>query len=236
MILASDILSGAYLLLGRPSQADLHYGDMLDLAEDLLMGRLLDMKLVGRGNFQTIGEWTTPDASEMSALAFTNGETNIIPRKMEWRYIGDNSDYTNPRLAEIISFESLNEFQRKSINETAVAFYNGAQEIAFSELNVELLNREYRLTFTSMSGISFSAVTSQADLPSVLTTMCKYELALLCLDQVINETERWMERRERLRNSLMMEFLRWEARFKKLTETRFGSSKVSKMGGRLMRR
>jgi hypothetical protein len=232
-ILASDIVSGAYQLLGRPSQSDLPYQDVLDHAKDVIRGRYLDLKLSARNHTATVGSWATPNDREGSALVFSNGTTDFIPVRMEWRDI-NAVDSATPINVQIVALEQLNELYRKTdgYRETYAAFYNGFSEIAFSEPREVLLNRQYRLTFESMDDVNFASLSSSAQLPALFITLCKYETALVCLDQVVNETDGWSEKRERLRVTLSARMGQEEQRFDRWRKSLYGNKLVRKTGFR----
>lgn len=230
MINSTDIIEGAYRLLGRPQQSDLHYQDVLDTARNVIRGRYADMKMSARNHTTTVGEWVTPTDKEMSALPFTGGETNVIPVKMEWRYITDQSQLVLPRKAEIVSYENLTDLWRREVGaETFVAFYNNFSQIAFSEIQLTLSLRQYRLIYESLGDIDLE-LTGATELPDLFLPLCQYETAFLCLDQSYNTTSEWAEKRERLRVTLGAAMGQWDERFKKWQMSLFGNAIVKKRG------
>lgn len=230
MITASNIVSTVYRLLGNPSQSDLPYQDVLHYLARIVSGHLIDMKMLGRNHTSVIGSWVTPTGREMNASAFAGGETNFIPTRMEWLPLGDY-DTAIPRTVEITGLEVLNERLRSSHGEAYVAFYNGMQSIAFSDPHEVVINRQYRLTYESTAMASLG-MSDSVTLPEDFTILCEFETALFCLDQVANESEKWMEKRERLRATLGMETARWLERFQKWQNSRFGNKLVNKVGYR----
>lgn len=229
---AADIVSESYRLLGRPAQADLPYQDVLDTAKDVIRGYLVDMKLSARNHTPQIGAWVTPNDREMTTAGFAGGIFNFIPVRVEWRYLWADDSTTTPMRAEVVSFEQLSDMYRLSTQtETFCAFYNGNQSIAFSETPETLAQREYRLIYESMEDLSL-ALNKNVELPALFVTLCKYETALNCLDQVINTSETWIEKRERMRKTLLMNVGEWREKFSKWRTSAFGQKKVTKLGYR----
>lgn len=230
----TDVIRGAYQLLGRPSQKDLPYQDVIDHAKDAIRGRLLDIKMASRGHTNVIGAWVTPtDVDDMSTSAFVSGATNFIPVKVEWR-IKNDTDIQFPRKAEVVAWSALGELYRDSLSiaETYVAFSDNFSKIAFSETIEMLGNREYRIIYETLDDPTVEIGGETATLPSLFITLCKYEAALLCLDQVANQSNEWAELRERLRYSLSARLAVEEQRFKKWNTTLFGNKKVKRLGFR----
>ena len=230
-ILASDIVTTAYRKLGRPSQGDLPYQDVLDNARDAMRGRMLDLKLSARNHSVVTGGWVTPNDREMVSAGFVGGQVNIIPVSAEWRYTNTDLDII-PRKADIVAFEQLPELYRvaRQSSETFVSFYteNGVSKIAFSETAETLAYREYRIIYESMADVDFDSLTSEAGLPELFVTLCGVETALSSLDAVENSTEEWKEKRDRLRASLTFEFAQHNQRFEKWSKTLYGNKKVRK--------
>jgi hypothetical protein len=235
----TDVIRGAYQLLGRPSQADLPYQDMIDHAKDVIRGRLLDMKMAARGHTNVIGPWVAPTGQEMPTTAFTttqstpNGVLNFIPVKVEWRVKNDSSEQL-PRKAEVMAWEQLGENYRSVLTfaETFVAFTDNFSKIAFSEVYETLQFREYRIIYETLDDVDVELGSSTNDLPALFITLCKYETAVMCLDQVVNESMEWAEKRERLRSSLIGRLAVEERRFYKWNTTAFGNKKVKRLGFR----
>lgn len=230
-IQASAIVSRVYRLLGDPSQADLPYRDVLDVVQDVAGGRYLDLRMTGRDHASVIGAWVTPTDREMNAAAFAGGNPSFIPVRMEWLALGDDPAITAPRPVQLVGLANLNDLFRTSQSDTYAAFYNGMESIAFSELPEILYQRQYRLTYEPTGAVSLE-ITGEANLPSEFVTLCAYETAFLCLDHVANESEKWIDKRERLRVTLATETARWDERFRKWQTGRFGNKVVQKVGYR----
>ena len=232
-VTASDIVTGAYQLLGRPSQTDLPYEDVLEATRDVVRGRTLDLKLAQRDRTLQIGDWVTQSAREMSSSGFVGGLDNFIPMKVEWRYIAEAtvSPAPQPRKVDIVAYESLSDFNPISDGyfETFCAFYNQFQNIAFSENTTELALRQYRVLYEDTEDV-IATKDSTAEFPALFITLCKYEVGLLCLDQVRNDS--FADERERLRRTFTQQFMLWNDRFTQWRKTSFGSKKVKKLGFR----
>ena len=228
-----DIVKGAYQLLGRPSQLDLPYQDVLDHARDVIRGRLLDLKLASRGHTNTVGPWVTPTAREMDSDSFVSEKTNFIPVKIEWRTASDTST-SFPRKAEVVAYEQLGDLYRSTTTfaETYVAFTNNFSRIAFSETDETLDSREYRIIYEDLDDISLALSGTTDAIPGLFITLCKYETAIMCLDHVVNASNEWAEKRERLRSALMARFSAEESRFQKWHRTLFGNKKIKRLGFR----
>jgi len=235
-ILSSDILTEAYQILGRPSQLDLPYLDLLVLVKDVARGRILDLKLSARDHTTQIGPWVVPSDREMSTSGFVGGLENFIPVKVEWRYL--TSDGVVPAVmpfqAEVVAFDQLGDLSRKSMTETETfcAFYDQFDNIAFSEDSTTLSFREYRVLYEDTSDVTLAALSDSVQLPELFITLCKYESGLVALDQIRNADPEWAERRERLRQTFTAQFMIWDHRFKKFQTTLYGNKKVKKLGAR----
>lgn len=229
----TDVIRGAYQLLGRPSQGDLPYQDVIDHAKDCIRGRLLDLKMAARGHTNIVGDWVTPSAREMSSSSFVNGATNFLPVKVEWRNLNDTS-ISLPRKVEVVAYEQITELYRSTTTyaETYVAFTDNFSKIAFSEVYPNLQTRQYRVIYETLEDPTVYLGEETTVLPDMFVTLCKYETALLCLDQVVNETAEWAEKRERLRGSLTQRLMVEEQRFRKWNTTMFGNKKVRRLGFR----
>lgn len=303
----TDVIRGAYQLLGRPSQADLPYQDVIDHAKDVIRGRLLDLKMAARGHTNVVGPWvgqrtlTLTDATnaspivvtcanhylatgqtvtisgvtgntaangtykvtdltnntfsldgstgngayvsggsvvvplkqEMGAGAFVTGLTNFIPVKVEWRGISEAAT-AFPRKVEVVAYEQLGDLYRTTttLSETYVAFTDNFQNIAFSETDETLATREYRVIYEALEDPTVTLGDTSSDFPAMFITLCKYETAVMCLDHVVNDSQRWMEKRERLRGSLTARLLVEDRRFTKWNLTLFGNKKVKRLGFR----
>jgi hypothetical protein len=228
MIIVSEILTAGYRKLGRPSQADMPYQDLLDIARDVIRENTLDLKLMARNHTNTAGGWVTPTDSDMTASGFTSGLDNIVPVKMEWRPTGSDSTLL-PLKAEIVSYEALGDLARIS-GQTYVAFYNGWQSIAFSETAETLAQREYRLIYEDMEDISALTTTSTAQIPAIFVTFCQDDVAFRALDYVENPSEAWAEKRERLRPNIVRQYIDNKTRFIKWGQSLLGNKKIHKVG------
>lgn len=229
-IQVADIISGAYLLLGRPSQADLHYEDMLALARDVLNTWMVKLKLSARGHTLCPGSWDTPTDTEMPSAGFASGYDGFLPVKMEWRHLS-NDGTMQPAKAEIVAYEQLADLSEKAYSETYVAFYDNNSMIAFSETAETLASREYRLWFEPMS-LSIASVGASVPLPEMFVTLCKYDLALLSLDVMRNDTESELARKDTLRKALFPRYMDAKEDFDKWSTTAFGNKKITKLGFR----
>ena len=229
----TDVIRGAYQLLGRPSQTDLPYQDVIDHAKDVIRGRLLDLKMAARGHTNVVGPWVTPTSREMSSGAFVSNLDNFIPVKVEWRTQSDSST-AFPRKAEVVAYEQLGDLYRSTTTfaETYVAFTDNLQKIAFSETDETLEDREYRIIYETLEDPAIALGGTTATFPALFMTLCKYETAVMCLDQVVNESLEWAEKRERLRMSLSARLAAEEQRFNKWNTTLFGNKKVKRLGFR----
>lgn len=229
-----DIVRGAYQLLGRPSQLDLPYKDVLEHARDVIRGRLLDLKMSARGHTNVTGPFVAPTAQTMEVAPFIGENTTyFIPVKVEWRTLADIQT-VHPRKAEVVAFEQLGELFRSSqaFDETYVAFTDNFSKITFSEPLDALDKREYRIVYEDLSDVTAGLEETVNELPDLFIVLCKYETAVMCLDHVTNETNDWMEKRERLRSSLLGRFAMEEQRFTKWRNTLFGNKKIKRLGFR----
>lgn len=239
-ISGTAIAQGIYRLLGRPSQTDLPYSDVLDAARDVYRGRLFDMKLANRNHTLAFSSWYTPTAAEgvnLTSFSIASGTTNIFPVKMEWRPVNAATNY-KPRKAEVVSFENLSEYARmaRTEDETYVAFY-GSNLVAFSETVDALALREYRVIYEDTEDVTMAALSDTiTEVPDMLAPLFYYEGALLLLDQVRNDSPDWQDRRERLRGSLTAPFMEWDRRFNTWRRTLYGNKIVNKRGYRSGRR
>lgn len=233
-ILASDILAETYQILGRPSQADLPYLDLLVLVKDVARGRILDLKLATRNHTMTAGSWVTPSAREMSTSGFVGGLENFIPVKVEWRYTSEasNDPPVMPRTVQVTTFEHLGELWGKatSTSEAYCAFYNAFADIAFSENSTELASRQYRIWYEDTADITLAALSDTVELPALFTTLCKYEAALTALNQIQNNTPEWTDQRERLRVDFTAQLGIWSQRFEQWRRNLWGVKKAAKGG------
>lgn len=229
----TDVIRGAYQLLGRPSQADLPYQDMIDHAKDAIRGRLLDMKMAARGHTNVVGPWVQVTDQEMPTTSFVSGALNFIPVKVEWRASNDPNQQL-PRKADVVAWEQLGEMYRgvTTFSETFVAFTDNFSKIAFSETPETLGGRDYRVIYETLDDIDVALEDSTDNIPGLFITLCKYETAVMCLDQVVNESNEWAEKRERLRISLLGRLALEERRFDKWNKTLFGNKKVKRLGFR----
>lgn len=230
----TDVIRGAYQLLGRPSQGDLPFQDVIDHAKDVIRGRLLDLKLASRGHTDIIGPWVTPtDVDDMNTTSFVSGQTNFIPVRVEWRIKNDTSTQF-PRRAEVVNWSARADLYRESLtlSETYVSFSDNFSKIAFSETLETLENRDYRIIYETLEDPTVSIGGTTTVLPDLFITLCKYETALACLDQVENQSNEWAEKRERLRNSLASKIVGESQRFDRWNRTLYGNKKVKRLGFR----
>lgn len=237
-IVYDDIIRGAYQILGRPSQQDLPYQDVIDYAADVIRGRLLDVKMAVRGRTNVVGPWVVPTSREMSSSAFVNGKTNFIPVKVEWKTSLD-VDTSFPRKAEVVAYEQLGDLYRSTTTfaETYVAFTNNMQTVSFSETDETLSLREYRIIYEDLDDLGDITLGESPNetndiFPGLFLNLCKYETALACLDHVVNLSLEWGEKRERLRRSISMRVAVEERRFDKWKNQLFGNKKVKRLGFR----
>lgn len=237
-ILASNILTETYQILGRPSQGDLPYLDLLVLVKDVVRGRMVDLKTSGRNHTLTAGAWVTPTSREMSSSGFVSGQIHFIPTKVEWRYLAESGQYPEPmpKTVTVTSFETLGNLYGNKASEAEVycAFYDNFSKIAFSDDENALINRQYRVWYEDTGDVTLDDLTDSADLPELFITLCKYEAALVVLDQIRNADPEWTERRERLRTQFAAQVGIWTGRFEKWQQRLWGNKKVSK-GGKPMR-
>lgn len=235
-IAVSDIVAGAYQLLGRPSQLDLPYKDVVNNARDVVRGFILDLKLSARDHKTTFTAWITPNAREMDVLDFTGhiGLDSFLPTKMEWRYAASASQDPIPFKVEFVSYEQLYDLAAKSRRdtETYVALYNDNTKMAFSETFTILLQRQYRMSYESLNDETITALNQNAALPALFITYCKYKTAEISLDQVENTSDVWMEKRGRLRPAIQQGINEWEPRKKQFVFTLYGNKQTKKLGYR----
>lgn len=229
----TDIIKGAYQLLGRPSQLDLPYQDVIDHAKDVIRGRLLDLKMAARNHTNVTGPWVTPTSREMSSGGFVSNLDNFIPVKVEWRPVTEPPT-SFPRKAEVVAYEQLEHLYRSTVTfaETYVAFTDNFTKISFSETDETLTQREYRVIYETLEDPTVALGGTSANFPALFITLCKYETALVCLDQVENQSPEWVEKRERLRQSLSQRLVLEDSRFRKWNTTLFGNKKVKRLGFR----
>jgi hypothetical protein len=232
-MLASEIVSETYRLLRRPSQDALPYRDVLKTANDVIRGRLVDMKMAARNHTPEVGSWVVPSGRTMNAAGFTGGRSFVLPVSMEWRYQSQD-DAAVPQRVELVSYEMLNDLWRSSFTEVYAAFYrsNGQSMVAFSDAADYVSDREYRLVYETLSDTVIDDTTTQIDLPDLFEPLCSVETAIKSLDYVHNDTEDWAMARERLRSSLTTDFLQWNERFKQWQNTLYGNKLVTKGGFR----
>jgi hypothetical protein len=169
----------------------------------------------------------------MSSASFVSSLNNFIPVKVEWRTASDTST-SFPRKAEVVAYEQLGDLYRSTTTfaETYVAFTDNFTKIAFSETSETLESREYRIIYETLEDPSVALGDSSANFPALFITLCKYETAVMCLDQVVNESNEWIEKRERLRQSLTARLMVEDKRFQKWNTTLFGNKKVKRLGFR----
>lgn len=234
-ILASSILTETYQILGRPSQQDLPYLDLLVLVKDVARGRVLDLKTAGRNHTLAAGSWVTPSAREMATSGFVGGIENFIPVKVEWRHTAESTQtpLPMPKTVEVVSFETLGNLYGKKTSELEAycAFYDSFANIAFSDDSNTLANRQYRIWYEDTADITLGALTDTlTQFPDLFITLCKYEAGLVALNQIRNADPEWVERRERLRVDFATQVGVWSARFETWQRTLWGNKLVKKHG------
>lgn len=212
--------------------------DALAHVRDVARGRILDLKLTAKNHTVSIGGWVTPSAREMATSGFVGGLENFIPVKVEWRYLTEASvdPAPMPSRVEVVSLESLNDLYFKSVStkDTYCAFYDSFASIAFSENADVLALRQYRITYEDTSDITLANVSQYVELPDIFITLCAYETALICLNQVRNSSPDWADERERLRGDFTAQAMIWDQRFNKWRSHTWGNKIVSK-GGKPLR-
>lgn len=233
-VTVSDIIIGAYRKLGRPSQADMPYADLISLSNEVYQGMLLDMKLSAREHTTDIGSWVTPTARNMATTSFTGGG-EIIPTRVEWRIADDTTAI--PMKAEIVAYDNINELAMKArtVNETYVSFYDGFANILFSESLEVLETREYRIIYETLA---YTAMTSKSDsltIPALFSTYAIEEVSIRALDEVYNSTPEWAEKRERMRMSIAMSLVENKKRWSKYVTSLYGNKISHKLGFRTRR-
>lgn len=228
----TDLVQGAYLLLGRPGQPDLPFQDVLTHAGDVVRGRFLDLRLARNSHETQRTGWVTPSARSVASSAFSI-TGNYLPTKVEWRFT-DADTSIPPFRAEIVAPESMDEryYLSRKIQETYVAFENQGTTILFSESTNVLAKRQYRIWYEDLNAITTPAIGGTVDILEPFLTLLKYELALRLIDQVRTGTSEWAEERERLRQSLKAVLAMEEARWEKWRTSYFGDRKVKKLGYR----
>lgn len=233
-IVASDILRETYQILGRPSQQDLPYLDLLVLVKDVARGRIVDLKTSGRNHTLTAGSWVTPSAREMSTSGFVGGLENFIPVKVEWRYTAEASldPASMPKTVEVVAFENLGRLYGRKVNDLDAycAFYDAFANIAFSDDSETLSNRQYRIWYEDTTDVTLDGLSDNATLPELFITLCKYEAGLVALDQILNTSPEWADKRERLRPQFTAQVGIWTDRFEKWQRTLWGNKVVTKKG------
>lgn len=232
----SDIISGALRLIGRPSQSDLPYQDVLDTARDVIRGRLIDLKLTNRNHTILKSNYYTPTAQEdVSASLFGIGAsvTRFVPVKMEWRP-KDAEENTKPRTVTLVSYEQLTDYYRKTRSDSEVfaSYYNGDQ-FAFADTVQMLATREFRVVYEDMEDVDMDALADTVtDIPDIFVPLVQHEVAIQCLALVKNETETWMQRRDGYLKTLIPSYEKWNDRFETWSMSLMGNKKVRKLGFR----
>lgn len=225
-MLVSDVLSEAYRKLGRPGQTDMPYEDLIKIVRDVWRGLTLDLKFAAKGHQAIQGNWVTPTSREMSSASFTGGGY-IIPLSAEWRPSGSDPDYL-PNSAEIIAYEQINNIGYGT-DKSIVAFYDGFGQIVFGDLEGVLFEREYRITYESLSDVDLDQTTDLIQTPDLFVSYLSDEAAVRALDYV-DGNEVWAEKRERLRGILTAQIMEGRQRFEKWKKTQFGNKKSTKKG------
>lgn len=227
-ITGTDIVRGAYRLMGRPSQADLPYQDVIDNAHDVVNGFLLELKLSNRNHTAVIGSWVNPAAQTESIVRYTGDTDFIIPVKCEWRVL-NGGDTQIPQKVEFCAVESIDELQQ--VPQEYVALYNNNTSIRFSAPLTILLTRQYRLIYEPFAPTVIDGLSDEiTSLPDFFKTLCQYETAAISINQVQNITEDWTKRKEALLMTIMPMLVQWRERFERWKSSRYGNRKVRKNG------
>jgi hypothetical protein len=233
-MIVSDVAKGSYQLLGRPSQADLPYSDLLVHVGDVVTGRLMDMSLTARNRRMLLSNWTPGTDRVMDVASFGLETSQFFPVKVEMR-MADSDEDARPYPVQIVAYETLDTLGSTSINESYCAFYNDYTQIAFSDLISDVENREYRIEYEPLgyrtAGVA-TLVTDDTRIDDAFLSLCKYEVALRCLDEIQNGTDEWKETRERKKQSFLAVLGQEEGRFKKFNTTQFGSKVIRRQGFR----
>lgn len=224
MIQVSDILREAYRKLGKPSQADMPFIDLIAIVADVYRGVMLDLKMTARNHSTVLGAWTVPTDREMSTAIFTGGD-HIIPINVEWRP-ADSPDISFSYPVEIIAFEQIGAMPFKT-DMPYVAFYNGFANVRFSDVDELMQSREYRFTYEPLGAVNIDEVTDLTELPPLFLSYLSDEVSVRALD-MIDGNDAWAEKRERLRPMLLASLGENKARFNKFRMTQFGNKIVRK--------
>jgi hypothetical protein len=228
-IVGTDIVRGAYRLMNRPPQADIRYKDIVANARDVVLGRLLDLKMSNRNHTSIVGAWRTPTAQTENATLYASSEM-FIPTKAEWRYVNGDAAQV-PHEVEFCSLESISE--NSQLDREYVALYDNNTKVQWSAPLTVLSTREYRIVYEDLEIDDFSQLASVIEnFPSQFLTLCQYETAAITIHQVDNDTEAWMMKKERLLQTIKPMLETWIARFETWRLSRFGNRKVYKKGFR----
>jgi hypothetical protein len=228
-ILALDIVRGAYRLIGRPSQSDIRYKDVLQNASDVITGRLLDLKMSNRNHTAIVGAWHTPTA-QIEDVSIYATDKMFIPVKAEWRYKNGNETQI-PQQVEFCALETISENAR--IAREYVAIYDDQLKLQWSAPLTTLQTREYRIVYESFDfSNALSLAGSVTKLPSQFVTLCQYETASMTIHQVENDSEAWQMKKARLLETIMPMLAVWNERFETWRLSRFGNRLTYKKGFR----
>lgn len=226
---ASTIVTGVFQLLGRPSLQDMPYTDILTHTSDVVTGRLLDMSMAGKNRQTLMSEWVQGTDQTMDVGDWDLETDRFIPTKVEARTAGSEGRAST---VQVVALEQLEDLALKANGEMYCAFHEDFQSITFSDLESVVDTKEYRIHYEPISRLDL-VVRADTQIDDVFTSLCKYETALRCLDQVENDTEAWTAKRERLRPGFLAIFLQEQARFDKFNKTRFGNKKFKRQGFRV---
>jgi hypothetical protein len=232
-MIVSDIATGSYQLLGRPSQQDLPYADLLVHVGDVVTGRLMDMSLTARNRKMLMSNWTLSTDRVMDVASFGLETSQFFPVKVEWR-ASDADEESRPYKVEVVAYEALDSLGQTSRNESYCAFFNDYTQIAFSDLVIQ--DREYRIEYEPLgyrTAGQATLVTDDTRIDDAFLSLCKYEVALRALDEVKTPTEEWKDERERKRQTFLAVLGQETTRFNKFNTTQFGNKTTKRQGFRV---
>jgi hypothetical protein len=218
-IQVSDVLTEAYRKLGKPSQADMPFMDLIGVVRDVWRGLSLDLKMAARGHTVEMGNWVVPTQREMSTASFT-GAGHIIPVKVEWRPDGSEDEVIGQKI-DVVAFEQLN----MDSPDIRVAFTGDFETIIFGDVYYD--SREYRVSYEPLDDVDVDEADDLLPAPPLFVSYLADEAAVRALDY-IDGNEAWAEKRERLRGILTLSLVENKMRFEKWKKTQFGNKKVSK--------
>ena len=228
-ISGTDIVKGAMMLMGRPSQADLPYQDVVDVVADVVGGALFDLKTSNNNRTAVVGEWRTPTATIESTQSYVTAEDFFIPIKCEWQTIDGETNYQTPNRVELCALESIDELALTPREYASI--YDNDSKIRFGQTLPVLSTREYRLIYETLDDIEWTQLGSSVEnFPSVFVHWAQHKTAAKAIYLVRNGSEEWSKRMEKLLVPLMAGLVEWEMRLDRWTNQRFGNRKVYKPG------